>query len=885
MAVAILSGAPAPALAGESEKLPLSYRLSARLAPDLRSAEGTVEISWTVPPGPPRDAIPLVLYANLYAAENPALDDITYPWCFPRGFDAGGVRLGEVRTGAGEPCGIEDASGGAWPPWPPWPPWPMGTLVLVRLPRPAPPGAVLHVLVPFRTTFPRRYGSFGLHGGILTANGGLCPHVAGIAPDGTPIGALPPEGSWRVEIRVPPDTEVLLNGAHTPPLWPDLRADLRARWLTLAAGPRFHRHEAAEGGLRVVYWRRSRWDAAGETVAKETLVSLATAERLRGRPFPMGPARAVTLVEAPLRDVFTRAGDGCALVSDRALLVFSLLEKYHLKEIATAALARALAPEVAAREAPRDLPWAIEAAAWELRRAVLAERAAEFQEVSDVVQFFSFLPIVDQERVAPRFAFADVYFDTPHRADRLREDVAVFASRAPDGRVVAEKLRDSLGPRADALLRRHAGLGGGDPPGPLRAEAGPAFARKLDTWLAGLAPRNYRLGAVRETPLGEGRVRVEAEVRREGGEGVVEDVEIGVTLSEGDPVLGRVEVGGEGATDAYVYPSGASRIEVDPRGRLVETSRADNTWPPRLQLLWDNFESHASYDPNRGRVEVFQAFSVVRSGDYRDRLTAVGFTEQEGRGFRIGLHHSEGWKHDVTEYPFTAGLRFAYEELAENFASTRSGRRNDEGEVASLEGVLRWDTRVDRFNPHSGVAGSARLEWSDGWLGTDFRFLRAEAGATFLLAFWREHVGALEVRLGASDGDVPTQRLFAAGGEEAIRGLRAGDLLGEHILLMRIEYRHLLATAVDEAVEIPLLGLGYLRRIQGAAFVEWASVADDFDDLDEVEGIVMGWGYGLRLFFDAFGARYTMIRLDLAWRLDDRDSRDPLVYLGASHSF
>ncbi len=874
LATALAAAAPAPAAAGEREKPPLSYRLEARLARDLRSAEGTLEISLAVPPGgPPRDAIALVLYANLYAAENPALDDITYPWCFPRGFDAGGVRLGEVRTGAGEPCEIEDASGGAWPP---------GTLVLARLPRAVPPGSVLRVLVPFRTTFPRRYGSFGLHGGILTANGGLCPHVAATDADGAPIGALPPEGAWRVDLRIPPDAEILLNGSRTSPLWSDLRADLRARWLTLAAGPGFHATEASERGLRIVYWRRTRWDAAGEAVAKEALATLAAAERLRGRRLP---TREVTLVEAPLRDVFTRHGEGCGLVSDRALLVFSLLEKYHLKEIALEALAQALLPEVASREAPRDLPWAVEATAWELRRAVLADRAAEFQEVNDAVSFFSFLPIVDQERVAPRFAFADVYFDTPHRADPLREDVAAFASRAPDGRVVAEKLRDSLGPRADAVLRRHAGLGSGDPPGPLRADVGPAVARKLDTWLAGLPPRNYRLGTVREEPLDPGRVRVTAEVLRDGGEGVVEDVELGLRLSQGDPVLGRVEASGPLSTDTYVYPSGASRIEVDPRGRLAETNRADNTWPPRLRLLWDNFESHASYDPNRGRVEVFQAFSVVRSGDYRDRLTVIGFTEQEGRGVRVGLHHSEGWKRDVTEYPFTAGLRFAYEDLAENFASTRSGRRNDEGEVASLEGVLRWDTRLDRFNPHSGMAGGARVEWSDGWLGTDFRFVRAEAGATFLLAFWREHVGALEVRLGVSEGELPTQRLFAAGGEEAVRGLRAGDLLGEHLLLMRIEYRHLLATAVDEAASLPLFGLGYLRRIQGAAFVEWASVADDFDDLDEVEGIVMGWGYGVRLFFDAFGARYTMIRLDLAWRLDDRDSRDPLLYVGASHSF
>lgn len=873
---AIALGAAALAARAQDDRPALIYTVDAAFAPDASTVTGSYSVDWRVPAGPARDTVPLVLYANLYRTPNPAMDDTTWTWCFPRGFHAGGIDLGPVTIGDGAACAIEPHPDDTWP---------EGTLVQVRLPAAAAPGTRVTLRMPFTTTIPWRFGAFGRYHGVACANGGLVPHVPALDGEGRPLSpATPPLARWVVNLQPPAGQPCVLNGVHHPA--GAIAATLeRTGWLTLVTAPALHAYTATHDGAHVTFFSWSANRERGQAIAHEALQALRF-----GRAALGGGDATQVLVDARLRDVFTRHGAGCTLVSDRALRVFPILEKYHHKEIAGEVFHRLVRERAAVFERPDDATWTAEAAAWWLRGRYQAARGAEYREVKGVVGFFSFLPIVDEVRVAPRFPFADVYFDAPYRVDFLREDLLAFAHGTPEGRELAERLADLLGAgAADVLWRRYLGGFGTSPAhAPIRAlaarHASPPAAAIIETWRDGRMPVNYRPRPVRQEPRAGGGVRAHVGVVREGGPPALrEPVPLGVTLASGARRVAHVVAGAEGGEVAQDFPEPVARVDVDPEARLAETNRGDNStgWSlwflasmPRIQI-----------DPNRGRYEVFANVSVVANGDYRNRLTLGGFIEQEGRGLSLGYFRGEGWKRDPTDYPVRLGAALFLEELDESFASTRSGRVNDEGTVASVRCSATLDLRHEPRNPHWGSTAFVVGEWADGWLGTEFRFRLAEAGFAFTLPLAREHVVGAEARFGVSDGLLPTQRLFDAGGEEAVRGLRAGELLGEHRWLLRLEYRHTWLTELQEWMPGLPWSTFTPRRLQGALFVDTGNVSDRFRDLFEVGDTLTSVGYGLRFYMDFAGARYSMVRFEIAYRLDDLDEAHLLFYVGASHSF
>jgi hypothetical protein len=58
-----------------------------------------------------------------------------------------------------------------------------------------------------------------------------------------------------------------------------------------------------------------------------------------------------------------------------------------------------------------------------------------------------------------------------------------------------------------------------------------------------------------------------------------------------------------------------------------------------------------------------------------------------------------------------------------------------------------------------------------------------------------------------------------------------------------------------------------------------------FFDLFTNTHYVYGAGYGIRIYFDVFGIRETLLRIDLAKRLDDWTNDLPFVYFSLDHAF
>jgi outer membrane protein insertion porin family len=200
--------------------------------------------------------------------------------------------------------------------------------------------------------------------------------------------------------------------------------------------------------------------------------------------------------------------------------------------------------------------------------------------------------------------------------------------------------------------------------------------------------------------------------------------------------------------------------------------------------------------------------------------------------------------------------------------------------VTSLVFAYQLDTRFDQTNPHSGVRANLGFELAEKLLGTDFRFRRLLADVRWLTAPLRENVLAFQVRAGFSWGRVPAQRKYSAGGYYGVRGVPESEALGLQTLVLRAEYRHLLLHDLD----LNFFWFGWVRRVQGALFLETGIAADRARDLFRANDFVSGAGYGLRVEFSAFGVRSFLVGVDAGWRFDDVGA-EPVLYLTASQSF
>ncbi|MCU0722491.1 MAG: hypothetical protein MUC63_02550, partial [Planctomycetes bacterium] len=562
---------------GEGDAAVPRIRVRARFDPDRRSVSGTAEFSFVNRCARPLDAVLLHAYPNRFLEPNPALNDVTFPWSYPRSFDPGWMELPRLSTPPGNPRPADAA-------WVEDPARPPKTLLRVRLDPPLAPGATLALTAGFDTRVPLKFGTFGRYDGDVLLNGGWHPYLPPLDPEaGWLPEALPPEAEFDVELERPEDLEAVLNGAHVR-AGEALRFRGRARFLTLALAGEFHRYEASESGASVTYFRTDESSGSGRRVCEEAARALRYAKETYG---PV-EGRRIVLLEGHFRTVLTDHGDGVGLLSDRILRVLPYpvdLRKYHLREVAFEVFYLLGLERARAAESDADWNWVAEGLAWLDLRGYLAWKDASFDEVKDVLGTFSFIPVIDQTLVAPRFPFNDVFFDTFFKVEPLREGILRHNNGTPFGRLVIEKARDTAGERAVArALRAHrAGLGAF--PAALEAACGRSLARFLERWRKGFPPRNYRVGDVREERLGEGRVRITVEILREGGGDFPEIVELGVKCDDGKRYLGKVLATGERTTDAWVYPDASSRIAVDPRVRIQETQKTDNHLPRKPKVL------------------------------------------------------------------------------------------------------------------------------------------------------------------------------------------------------------------------------------------------------------------------------------------------------------
>ena len=460
-------GLSAPSLAATTP----SISLVATFEPDLQLVSGSFEISLHNRSPKPLAELQLFLYPEIYRAD-PDLDDILLQRVYPGAFDPGSQEVTELRY---------QVDGGAWQ-------QPRAVrraagempILVIELHEALPPAREIVLSGQFSTRVPRRYGSFGMHAGTATINGGLAPLLVDQDASGQWLAqAPPPILERRLQLELPPGWEGTLGGTIVRPVasrgplsdqtpfdkdW-DLIARAKSkdslevrdrpgggltciyrqpagRWITASLRRRATLHDLplSDGNsVSFVGKRQGRQQRRWLRLAAETSRAL-----LEKKGIAVSD-HGVTLVQAPLRRRLVEAGDGAILVSDRFLEATEGLWRYHDIHLAQALLAQEIGAAVAPVEEGPLLPFMRDGIAWQLIPEYLAIRWKQHVGARELLSRVDFIPEVDALLSTPLFPFAEHIFDNPRVVDRLRADIRRFNRPLHGGRLLFLALEDRVG--------------------------------------------------------------------------------------------------------------------------------------------------------------------------------------------------------------------------------------------------------------------------------------------------------------------------------------------------------------------------------------------------------------------------------------------------------
>jgi hypothetical protein len=835
----------------------------------------------------PLTRVPLVLYGNRFREVDPAITDITFDRFYAPYFDEGRHELQWVRALDGRPLAVEPGPDEAQPSAD-------AVAVDVVLVEPVEPGAWAELRLAARLHVPKRLGTFGHRGRRLVLEGGWHPWVPARGADGARAArGAPAMASHTVRVRFTPDGDdeaALLEGE--PP--GDVARVVTTTTPSLAAGPDLARLGRLEGGgvtpALVVCGEPGDEERAARLLRIVEQAAAFARDHLP-RDLPVAELE-LAFVQAPLRDRFVHPTQGpVVLYSDRLFHVVKPLQVFHEVEVgrgAIEALVR-LALRDAALGADRD--WACEALAWEVTRAWVRDgRAGGLSSgtITGGMRLLDFIPAIDSLLRAPRFVGSDLYYGRIWEPqDAVPDDLSRALSRRPRGRVVTEKLRDLLGDERLAALTGEV-LGGR---APLRARAAALAGRDLGPffalWTGPLPLQNLALDDVEVLEdLPDGGERVRVTIRRDGdprpGE-VGEPVVVETEGPHGEPVRAAWDgLGVRGQVVTTRHGLLYAPITLDPDHRVLQGYRGDDISPALGKLLVNRFNIRLDLN-HANRNEAAVGFTIHPFYDYAHAILVDGFWEEDERGLTLGYGYGFGTVIDERTYGTAIGGRLTAEHLSEGVLKDDAGFDETEGTLVSAGASLSFDTRLFQANPTWGFGVDFGYEHSDKTFGTDFRFDLFSVELEAVYSIIRGTQLATEILVGQMIGtDVPTQRLFDAGGENTVRGVESSRFVDRAIIVVRGELRQMLV----EDLDVPLLWLAWLRKLQLALFLDAGDVGETIEDVYEARtDWKWGTGIGFRAWLDVFGVNPVVLRFDLGFRIDETDELGPEYYLGVGQSF
>lgn len=818
------------------------------------------------------EAIRVWMYPDRLAVAPSALNQQNARWIFPRGEDLSEVRL-RMRvdgrpvepTWEREPVGSDrgrDYRGGD---------------LRVALP----PGERHVVQIAFVYQLPERFGRLGRIGDRLTLTGPWYPIV--VAPDG---GARL-DVRHDVELRVPSGSDVALPDGATRE-GDVVRVTRRGAFVPVVVASRLHRwrrplirgyelevvaNEALyevpgpdARGIESIH-DITRVDVLGqiERVANDAIETLSLAD------VPVRP-RLLRVVLTPSRTEMAATAPGMVVVSDRIYEVFPLddVRAFHDRALRRAIFQAMLESRVDAIEAPADRHWSED-----LRAVVLSDldevrRQGEVQSAQDLIGWAGFHPAIDQLLYAPQVAFVDVYFGTVDEPDPFRDHPGRSRDPTSRGRRILESARDVLG--EDDLRDWSRSLIRGDSSArdALR-EVDPVAAERLDGWLSAPSTAvNYRLGEVASSETDSGwshRIHVHRD-----GDSRVEPVEIAVRDRDGNVARATWDGEGDHGVVVLVTPASLRDVNVDPRARLVQSSRVsdghprrDDTWrlpwrPPLLQ----GFNLAGSTE---GVITGFIDFALRRRYDLENSVSLRFATGARSIGGLLRYRRGVGRKRDNNARIgfLTGGV--GVDRLRSEFADDAIGG-------VRVSALLSGGFSTQRYflDPRNGaiLVGSVRASLVRRDSGDTTYTLAPSLRGNLTLANGLRGATVLVGGINWVFGDPLDTERPGLGGRFLLRGYQTNEAVGRGRVFAVIEQRFTPTVLSD--LNWNIFHVAWVREIQLALFAGAGAVFFEpgEDGRDVVPGVEVGGG--IRIHFEWGGIQPAVVSLDVAAPLIREDA-------------
>jgi hypothetical protein len=883
------------------------YDIKLELSEDHRGLSGTLILNYKNTLSRALKRLPLLCYPERFRKQHPQLTDRNFHRFYPKRHNPGALELRLQETKAGstslslEELSVLDPKSEVRAPSP----WPAGYLRAVRFDPPLKASAKVRIVLSFELTIPERYGAFGRLGKNLILEGGITPLLPGLSEEGLfDFQAPPRRASFQIRGLAKGGQTLLING-HEHSNGAVARFTGRSFSLVHAEEKIFDRKASSEDPRIRVYGRDE--DRAERLGAAAIRVLEAFYKKIypgKVRPF----VEHIVFVEAPLRDRLMHVRGNVIFYSDRLYHVAFLLESFHDRELARGILEHLFLSSALSRKERSDDWWLATGLSFHLRDQVPISKQGfvNSKRLGGFLDFFSFIPTVDQILRAPRFANSDLFFgQLLDPLDSVRDGFQRYPAPRARGRLIIHKVLERTGlDSLPALVKKIL------KPARSRIRPGHRFRQIVSRRLKGkdnpkdwdkffevwLGPIPKEQLSIKRVQIEDGRTRVT--ISRQCNDDRIAEIgdPVKVVYRHGSTTLEKRWDGrGQEVTLDFPGDSYFIDIRIDPERGNPDAFRGDNSWPNSLKILLNRFSF--SPDLNGGNnTSGALGITILPYRRYDHPITLDTFYERDTRGLKLGYSYGFGTQLDARTFGIQIGGQLNFERVDVGVISIEQSRLirgrdkladvnfpAQDGTIISATVRASFDTRRARRSPASGFSFGTNIEISKDDFGSDFNYQLAAAQGTALWSIIRGHTLAFRGQLSYITGsDIPVQRLPDIGGQRAVRGIQDGDFIGQTAFVFRSEYRHILLTEL----ELGALTLAYWRRLEGVVFYEMGEVgrhlSDVFADLGQWKS---GVGYGIRIHADIFGVRSTVLRLDVAYRLDSSEDRKALFYFGVNQSF
>jgi len=888
-----------PAAAQESHQPSVTAVINAALSKNGALLRGTVELHVTNDSGAPVDSIPLWLYPNRFADPELQAEDRTVNWIYPGLSRDGAMRISDPRWN-GTPLG-EDAVT--------LEPMPDGGLPAeaedvigrVRLPVRLRAGERGQLAVDFEVRVPKRRGRFGRYRGVVSLGGGWFPRPLSDL-SGRDLGRPPQEIAADVRVALVAERGAVIADRVFRPSESARTVEalgLVGEGVPLVVMGRMDVHERELPWGRAVYVSRDlrredpEWEDTRGTDAKglpkalprvgsvdvqgRALAIAETTTAILRRQAPECPLpERLVMVEIPAMDRLVQPGPGMLLVSDRLwrLIPFDALLAFHdqvlARELGAELAHRALGP----KESPEHRHLAAELVGAIVGQLYIDEVVGGGKSVQDLIGVAGFLPRVDNLLYAPQVPFREAYSLSVEGEDPLRDEPWRFMNRLPRGRRIAAKLEDLLGQERVREMAVELVAGRALLAGVVEEGLGEAGARRFfSQWLDAYPSVNYRLGAIEDEVLGDGRVRHRVQIFRDGAR-IVEPVTVLIVDDDGESNKQTWDGKGPEGWVEWISNAPVDEVRIDPEHRLVEDPAltgdhplADNIdplpWRPPMLTRFVIWGDALTLEPH-----IDLSFAMRRKYDITNSYHLSGSYTPRGYGGLFAYVRHFGTKRTLNSRVWYAGPTvsvFRHHEI-EQPSSDIPAESNYAATMSTFGLMLGRDNRHYFWDPRSGLSFNVAGSYSVG-RADDGRTVHTGATGARLFGLLSPGIGHTFALYGGATsvfGEPVTADLASFSTRNVLRGFALDETYGRLGLYAVAEYRHRLL----DLSSIYFLTFARFDRLQGALFVGGGTMSrpSGYDGLFDYEGgrVFTEVGYGLRLHVLSLGVAQYLIALDVA---------------------